>query len=102
MPKQRAQNDFGTFIDGLLRGLLRSLRGSPVVLDQQTDVLSIAFSDRHLRGVLQRLRGKARVAGRGQRQDERDLDLPGADFGGGLRRARLRFTGWLVAKEGTR
>ena len=39
----------------------------------------LEFRQRHFGGVLHRLRGNAGIAGGRQRQDQADLDLPGAD-----------------------
>ena len=47
----------------------------------------LEFRQRHLGGVLHRLRGDAGIAGGRQRQDQADLDLAGADRVRLLRRA---------------
>src|SRR5437764_194890 len=63
-------------------------RAAPIVLDQELQVRTVEFGERQFRGVLHRLRRKARVAGRRKRQDEPDLDLARADRGPGLRGGR--------------
>ncbi len=77
--EQRAQNDLRAFVERLLGALLRALRAAAVILDQKLDVGILEFRQRHLGGVLHRLRGDAGIAGGRQRQDQADLDLPGAD-----------------------
>ena len=77
--EQRPQNDLRAFLERLLGGLLRALRGAAVILDQKLDVRILEFRQRHLGGVLHRLRGDAGVAGGRERQQQADLDLPGAD-----------------------
>ena len=86
--KQRAQNDLGAFVERLLGALLRALRVAAVILDQELDVRVLEFRQRHLGGVLHRLRGDAGIAGGRQRQDQADLDLPVADGERLLRRTR--------------
>ena len=66
-------------LERLLGALLRALRAAAIVLDQELDVGILEFRQRHLGGVLHRLRGDAGIAGGRQRQDQADLDLPGAD-----------------------
>ena len=77
--KQRTQNDLRAFVERLLGDLLRALRAAAVILDQKLDVRVLEFRQRHLGGVLHRLRGDAGIAGGRKRQDQADLDLPGAD-----------------------
>ena len=77
--EQRTENDLRAFVERLLGALLRALRAAAVILDQQLDVRILEFRQRHLGGVLHRLRGDAGIAGGRQRQDQADLDLPGAD-----------------------
>ena len=86
--KQRAQNDLGAFVERLLRSLLGALRAAAIVLDQELDVGILEFRQRHLGGILHRLRGDAGIAGGGQRQDQADLDPPVADRLRLLRRPR--------------
>ena len=77
--EQRAQNDFRALAERLLGDLLRALRAAAVILDQKLDVRILEFRQRHLGRVLHRLRGDAGIAGGRERQDQADLDLPGAD-----------------------
>ena len=91
MREQRTENDLGAFVDQLLRRLLRARRAAAVVLHQKLDVRIVEFTQRQLGGVAHRLRGHAGIAGRAERQDESDLDLPLPDLGAGLLlRGRLR------------
>jgi hypothetical protein len=55
------------------------LRAAAVILDQELDVGILELGQRHFGGVLHRLPGNAGIAGGRQRQDQADLDLPGAD-----------------------
>ena len=59
-----------------------ALRAAAVVLDQELDVRILEFRQRHFGGVLHRLRGDAGIARGRERQDQADLDLPGADRSG--------------------
>ena len=87
MREQRPEDDFGALGERLLRRLLRAAGGAAVVLHQKLDVGIVEFGERHLGGVAHRLRRRAGIALRRQRQDQRDLDLPGADLGRLLRAA---------------
>ena len=84
----------------LLRALLRALRAAAIVLDQKLDVRVLEFRQRHLGGVLHRLRGDAGIAGRRQRQDQPDLDLAVAGDGRLLRRTRPAPVGARVERIG--
>ena len=74
--EQRPDDDLGALGERLLRGGLRALRIAAVVLHQQLDVRVLEFGQRHLGRVLHRLRGDAGIAGRRQRQDQRDANWP--------------------------
>ena len=87
--KQRPEDHLGAFIDRLLRRGLRGLRRAGVVFDQELDIRVLEFVERHFGGILHRLRGDAGVAGRRQRQDQRDTNLPRAERGRRRRFARL-------------
>jgi hypothetical protein len=52
------------------------LRIAAVILDQKLDVRILKFRQRHLGGILHRLRGDAGIARGRQRQDQSHLDLP--------------------------
>ena len=95
-------DDLGAFVDRLLRDLLRALRAAGVVLDQELDVGILEFRERHLGGVLHRLRGDAGIARCRQRQDQADLDLAVADRGRLLRRSRRRRAAFPVPRTGWR
>ena len=86
MREQRPDDDLGALGERLLRRLLRAAGGAAVVLHQKLDVGAVEFGQRHLGGVLHRLRHGAGVAAGRQRQDQADLDGAGADRGGLLRR----------------
>jgi len=60
--KQRTENDFRAFVERLLRALLGTLRIAGVILDQELDVRILEFRQRHLGGILHRLRGDAGIA----------------------------------------
>jgi len=77
--EQRPEDDLGAFRERLLGGGLCALRGAAIVLHQELDVGIAEFGERHLGGIAHRLRRKACIAGTRERQDERDLDLTGAD-----------------------
>ena len=95
--EQRSENDLGAFVSACwVPG--RRLRTAAVVLDQELDVGVLEFGQRHFGGVLHRLRGDAGIAGGRQRQDQADLDLPGADRERLLLRAGRARSGW--AKNG--
>ena len=85
--EQRPDDDLGAFAQRLLRRLRRAAGRAGVVLHQKLDVGAVELGERHLGGVLHRQRGDAGVAAGRQRQDQRDLDLAGADRGGRLDRA---------------
>ena len=84
--EQRAEDDLGAFVDRLLPPPARAVRIAAIVLDQQLDVRIVEFGEREFGGVLHRLRREPGIAGRRQRQDQRDLDLASADLAAGLRR----------------
>ena len=94
--KQRSEDDLGAFVDRLLGALLGALRVAAIVLDQELDVGVLEFRQRHLGGILHRLRGNAGIARRRQWQDQADLDLAVAGDRRLLRRSRgarrLRIT----------
>ena len=88
MREQRPDDDLGALGERLLRRLLRAAGVAAVVLHQKLDVRAVEFGQRHLGGVLHRLRHGAGVAAGRQRQDQADLDRAGADRGRRLRRRR--------------
>ena len=77
--EQRPQDDLRAFGERLLRALLGALRAAAVILDQKLDVGILEFRQRHLGGVLHRLRGDAGIARGRERQDQADLDLAVTD-----------------------
>ncbi len=94
--EQRADDDFGAFVDRLLRAGLRALRRAAVVLHQQLDVRILEFGERHIGGVFHRLRGDAGIALRRQRQDQADADLARAERGAGRLLAAIARGGVLL------
>ena len=78
--EQRPDDDLGAFVERLFRGRPRAVRRAGIVLHQQLNAgVGVKFRERHLRRVAHRLTGEAGIAGRRQRQNERNLDLAGTE-----------------------
>ena len=71
MREQRADDDLGALVERLLRGLLSAGGGAAIVFHQKLDVGAVELGERHLGGVLHRLRDDAGIAAGRQRQDQR-------------------------------
>ena len=77
--EQRAEDQFGAFVERLLRGQPRAVGRAAVVFHQKLNVRRFEFGERHFGGVAHRLAGNAGIAAGRQRQNQRDLDLAGAE-----------------------
>ena len=73
--EQRPKDDLGTLVQSLLGALPRRLGGAAVIFHQELNIGRIELGDRHFGRVAHRLTGNAGIAARGQRQNERCLDL---------------------------
>jgi hypothetical protein len=88
-----SENDFGPFVERLLRRLLRAGSIAAVVLHQELNVGAVEFRNRELGRIAHGLAGHERISCSGKRQDEPDLHLAvanvrGSALGGGFRRGR--------------
>ena len=72
--KQRPQDERGPGLDGLLGGGLGAFRRALVVLDDELQGRVVALEQGELGRLLQALADQTRLAGRRDRQDQRDLD----------------------------
>ena len=77
--EERAEDQFATFVDRLLRSNPRTVGRAGVILHQKLDVWRIEFGQRHFGGIAHRLAGNTGIAAGRERQNERYAHLARAE-----------------------
>lgn len=77
--EERPEDEFRPFRDRGLCRVARALRRAAIVLDEDLDVRVLELGKRQFGGIAQRVGGDRARTFPAQRQDQPDLDAPGAD-----------------------